>query len=101
MVAFIKQEKWTKLVHMTSIGIDEIKDFHTVRSDGTFEAKPMSVHLRMFKCLLLYYKRKCREYSTTLSEDDVEDITQAEFEYYCGSERYSINLASGGVVQKR
>ena len=72
MVAYIDQQGWTELIHITTIGLDEVKDFHTVKDDGiTYAAKPMLVHLRLFKCFLLYYKRQCRELYSTLSEDDV------------------------------
>lgn len=100
MVAYIRQQGWTKLVHVTSIDIEDVKDFHTVRSDGVFEAAPMRMHLRMFKCFLLYYRRKCRELSTTLTEDDVKDnMTRTELEDYCGSERYVADVAAGGTAQ--
>jgi len=80
MVKYIDQQQWTKLFHVTTIGIDEIKDFHTVRDDGvTFEAKPMMIHLRMFKCFLLYYKRKSRGLYGNLDENDVKYITDNEF----------------------
>jgi hypothetical protein len=61
MVEVINQQKLTKLFHVTTIGIDEAKDFYTTRRDGNFEAKPMMIHIRMFKCLVLFYKRKSRE----------------------------------------
>ena len=72
---FINQQGWTKLFHITTIGVDGVKDFYTTRRDGNFEAKPMMIHIRIFKCFLLYYKRKCRALSTILDEDDVLNIT--------------------------
>ena len=97
MVTFIEQKKWTKLFHVTTIGIDEVKDFFTVRSDGNYEAKPMMIHLRMFKCFLLYYKRKCRDLVSTLGEDYVIEImTRSSFYDYCGSDDHAADLASGG-----
>ena len=29
MVAYIDQQGWTELIHITTIGLDEVKDFHT------------------------------------------------------------------------
>jgi hypothetical protein len=97
MVKFIKQQNWTKLFHVTTIGIDEVKDFFTVRSDGNYEAKPMMIHLRMFKCFLLYYKRKCRDLVSTLGEDYVIEImTRSSFYDYCGSDDHAADVANGG-----
>jgi len=101
MVEFIIQQKWTKLFHVTAIGIDEVKDFYTTRSDGSFEAKPMMIHIRMLKCFLLYYKRKGRELSSTLTEDDVLSWTKTEFYDYIGSDDYAVDLASGGIPPSR
>jgi hypothetical protein len=98
MVKIIDQRMWTKLFHVTTIGLDEIKDFQTVRNDGvTFEAKSMTIHRRMFKCFLLYYKRKSRELFSPLDENDVMRITRTEFYEYCGSDDYALDLESGGV----
>ena len=33
MVKYIDQQGWTELIHVTTIGLDEIKDFHTVNDD--------------------------------------------------------------------
>ena len=94
MVEYIDQQGWTELIHVTTIGVNEVKDFHTVRGDGiTFAAKPMLIHLRLFKCFLLYYKRRCRELYTTLSEEDVMYFTRTHFEEYCGSDEYDDDLA--------
>ena len=97
MVKFIEQQNWTMLVHATSILLDEIKDFHTKRRDGSYEATPMQIHLRMFKCFLLYYKRKGRELSSNLHEDDVMDMRKTDFHEYCGSDNYVLDAANGGV----
>jgi hypothetical protein len=86
MVKYIDQEEWTELVHVTTILIDDIKDFHTIRDDGNYEASPLKTHCRMFKCFLLYYKWRCDEMSTILHEDDVLDLfTRTLFLEYCGS----------------
>jgi hypothetical protein len=96
MVRYIDQQGWTELEHVTSVGVDEIKDFMTVRNDGSLDAKPMLIHLRMFKAFLLYYMRKRRELFTSLTEEDVLDITKTEFKKYCGSVEYHNNVATVG-----
>jgi hypothetical protein len=75
MVKFIEQKEWSELGHVTSIGVNEVKDFYTVRNDGNYDANPMMIHLRMFKAFLMFYTRKCHELSTTLDEHDVMDLT--------------------------
>jgi hypothetical protein len=94
MVEYIDQQGWTELIHVTSMGLDEVKEFHTVRNDTiTYSANPMLIHLRLFKCFLLYYKRKCRELFTTLSEDDVMyGFSRTQFEEYCGLDDYKDDL---------
>ena len=71
MVKYIDQEEWTDLAHVTTLLIDDIKDFHTLRSDGNYEASPLKTHCRMYKCFILYYKWRCDDMSTILDEDDV------------------------------
>jgi hypothetical protein len=61
MVRYIYQQGWKDLEHVTTIGIGEVKDFFTVEPDGNFEAKPMLVHLRMFKAFLPFITQKRRE----------------------------------------
>ena len=94
MVAYINQQGWMELIHITTIRLYGVKDFHTVQDDGiTYAAKPMLVHLCLFKCFLLYYKRQCRELFTTLSEDDVYySFNRTRFEEYCSSDNYNDNL---------
>jgi hypothetical protein len=94
MVAYIDQQSWMESIHITTIGLEEVKDFHTVRSDGiTCAATPMLIHLCLFKCFLLYYKRQCRKLNTTLSEDDViYSFSRNRFEEYCGSKNYNDDL---------
>jgi hypothetical protein len=94
MVEYIDQQDWTELIHVTTIGLDEVKDFHTARGDGiTFAAKPKLIHLHLFKCFLLYYKRRCRELYTMLLEEDVLYFTRTRFEEYCGSDEYNNDFA--------
>ena len=95
MVKFIDQQGWTKLKHVTTVGLDDVKDFATTKDDGSYEARPLMIHLRLFKCFLLYYNRKCREFSTKLDEEDVLAITKTEFEEYCGSAEYHEDVATG------
>jgi hypothetical protein len=85
MVEYINHQVWTEMIHVITIGLDEVKDFHVVRDYGfRYSAKPMLIHLRLFKCFLLYYKRQCRELSTTLSDDDVMyGFSSTRFEEYC------------------
>jgi hypothetical protein len=63
MVEYIDQEKWSKIHHVTSIGIHEVKDFHSIKDNGSYEAKPLTMHLRLFKGFLLYYRRRCKDFS--------------------------------------
>ena len=51
------------------------------------------MHLRMFKCFLLYCIRMGREGSKIVSEVDVINITSAQFYSYCGSDDYFMDLA--------
>ena len=92
---FIKQQNWTKLFHVTTIGIDEVKDFHTVKKDGiSMDGKPLMTHLRMLKGFLLYFKRMCREHDTLLTANDVMNITSAQFYSYLGSDDYFMDLTA-------
>jgi hypothetical protein len=93
MVKFIEQQEWLELGHVTSIGVNEVKDFHTVRNDGNYDAKPMMIHLRMLKAFLMFYTRKCHELSTTLDEHDVMDFTNTQLKEYVGSPDYHDDLA--------
>ena len=85
MVKYIDQEQWTELVHVTTLLVDDIKDFHTVRRDGSYEASPLKIHCRMLKCFLLFYNWQCSELSTTLTDQHVLAFTKTEFLAYCGS----------------
>jgi hypothetical protein len=54
-VSFLNRQRWwstsikrggTALIHVITIGLDEVKDFHMVRDDGiTYAAKVMLIHL--------------------------------------------------------
>ena len=45
MVKYIDQEEWTDLAHVTTHLIDDIKDFHTIKSDGNYEASPLKTRI--------------------------------------------------------
>jgi hypothetical protein len=57
MVKYMDQQGWSVLEDVTMVGLDEVKDFATFKDDGTFEARPMIHHLRMFKGFLLFYNQ--------------------------------------------
>jgi hypothetical protein len=61
-------------VKQNSIGIYDFKDFHTIKDNGSYEAKPLTMHLRLFKGFLLYYRQRCNNFSMTLDEDDVMNL---------------------------
>jgi hypothetical protein len=85
MVKVIKQKQWKKLFQVSNISVNDVKDFHTVKEDGiSMDKKPLGIHVRMLKCFLLYYKRKCREHGKDLSENDVMKIERDQFYLYCG-----------------
>ena len=97
MVKYIDQEQWTDLVLVSTLIIYDIKDFHKVRCDITYEASPLKTHCRILKCFLLFYKWRCSELSTTLDEDDVFCFTKTKFLDYCGSPGcyHDIKVAEG------
>jgi hypothetical protein len=72
MVMFMLKKKWKKLFDVVSADFDDINAFHTLNKDFK------TVYIRMFKCFLLYYKRKCRENGGSLSEGDVLNTTSAQ-----------------------
>ena len=95
MVKFIKQKQWKKLFQVSNNSVNDVKDFHTVREDGiSMDKKPLGIHVRMLKCFLLYYKRKCREHGKHLSENNVMKIERNQFYSYCGSPDYFMDLAA-------
>jgi hypothetical protein len=51
-----------------------------------------TAYIRMFKCFLLYCKRKCRENGGSLSDGHVLNTTSAQFKSYAGSDAYVIDL---------
>jgi hypothetical protein len=95
MVEYIRSEGWTEVADVVMISLKEVDEFKTTNDDGSYRAKPLTFHLRKFKGFLLFYNRKCRELSTTLSSDDVLDITKTSFLDYCGSPAYHEDLEIG------
>jgi hypothetical protein len=54
MVKYIDQLQWSQLVHIVTVGLEEVDEFFTVKSDVlTFGAAPMYTHLPTFKSFLL------------------------------------------------
>jgi hypothetical protein len=88
MAEHIRHQQWEDLVDVTTIAIGDIKDFHVVRHNGTFNAKPLLKHCHMFKGFLLYYRRRCDELSTTLGEEDMLEWKKTHFLDYLGSINY-------------
>jgi hypothetical protein len=83
MVEYIASKEWAKLHHITTIHLDKVNDFHSVKKDGSFLAKPLKHHLCTFPCFLLYYKRKSREIYGPLDEYNVLSIQKSDFQAYC------------------
>jgi hypothetical protein len=97
MARYIYQQGWTELEHVAMIDVKEVKDFFTVDPDGNFEAKPMMVHLRMFKAFLLFYSRKRSESPLKITEEDMLLMPKGEFNRYCGTDKYHFDLAVNSV----
>jgi hypothetical protein len=71
------------------------KDFHTIKDNGSYEAKPLTLHLRLFKGFLLYYRRCCNDFSMKLDEHDVMNlIMKKQFENYMSSAEFREDLAA-------
>jgi hypothetical protein len=86
MVMFMFKKKWKELFDVLSADFDDINAFHTVKKDFK------TVYICMFKCFLLYYKRKCREDGGYISDGDVLNMTSAQFQSFAGSDAYIIDL---------
>jgi hypothetical protein len=100
MVDYICQEGWTTLNDVVSIGVNGANTFHTVKTDGiTFKARPLSKDIRMLKGFLMYYNRMTHKQKRFLNDDDVMNtFTVTDFEHYCTSEDYHIDMAAAGSV---
>jgi hypothetical protein len=97
MVRYIDQQGWSELEHVAMIDVDVVKDFFTVRNDGNYEAKPMLIHLRMFKAFLLYFNQKARESYSAMTKDDVIDMSKDAFKEYCGGSTEYVENLRGSV----
>jgi hypothetical protein len=86
MVMFMFKMKWKELFDVLSADFDDINAFNMVKKDFK------TVYISMFKCFLLYCKRKCRDNCGSLSEGDVLNTTSAQFKSYAGSDAYIIDL---------
>ena len=94
MVKYFDQQGWKKILHIRSIGIHEVKDFQTYTDEGYYEAKPLMMHLRLFKGFLLYYRRRCSDFSMTLDDNDTMSLLSKKgFEDYMGSQDFHDDLA--------
>ena len=100
MVAFIKQQGWTALYDVTTISINGVKDFKTVRNDGfTYKASVLSIHLRALKGFIMYYNRRSRDFFEPLDTDDTMMlITKVNFVSYLCSEMYHADLAAASTL---
>jgi hypothetical protein len=54
MVKYMEQQGWTVLEDVIMVGLDEVKNFATVKDNVTFETKPTTHNLRIFKGFLLF-----------------------------------------------
>jgi hypothetical protein len=79
MAKYIDQQGWSELKHVAMIDVDEVKDFFIVRNDGNYKAKPILIHLQMFKAFLLYFNQKARETYSAMTEEDVLDMSKDAF----------------------
>jgi hypothetical protein len=86
MVMFMFKKKWKELFDVVSADFDDINAIHMVKKDFK------TAYIRMFKCFLLFCKRKCRENGGSLSEGDVLNTTSAQFKSYAGSAAYVIDV---------
>jgi hypothetical protein len=95
MTEYIREQGWRELSDVVMITLDEVADFKLVNDDGSYKAKPLNHHLRKFKGFLLMYNRLSRNLSAPLSKDDVLNITKEQFDVYCRSPEYHMDLQTG------
>ena len=95
MTEFIRDQGWAELSDVVMITLEEVADFKTVNDDGTYKAKPLNHHLCKFKGFLLMYHRKSRGLPAPLNKDDVLNITKEQFDEYCRSPDYHMDLQAG------
>ena len=46
MVQIIAQQGWTDLTDVTMLTLDDVKDLVLVKTDGSFDSKPMTIHVQ-------------------------------------------------------
>jgi Reverse transcriptase (RNA-dependent DNA polymerase) len=95
MTEYIREQGWRELSDVVMITLDEVADFKLVTDDGSYKAKPLNHHLRKFKGFLLMYNRMSRDLSTPLGKDDVLNISKEQFDVYCRSQDYHMDLQTG------
>ena len=100
MVNCIWQEEWSELHHVTSLSMADIDQLYLLKNDGTWEAKPLKMHVRMLQAFLLYYKRMCREAERILDEHDVMSFIRSPFHEYMRSDDFMVDMVSGGLPPK-
>jgi hypothetical protein len=90
MVKVIDQQGWSEIHHITSMDIHEVKDLHAFKDNGLYEAKPLSMHLRMLQGFILYHRRRSRDLCSQLDEYDTMSLIEKEsFKAYMNnSEEY-------------
>jgi hypothetical protein len=86
MVKCILQDAWYELHHVTSLSMADIDQLYLLKNDGTWDAKPLKMHVRMLQAFLLYYKRMCREAERILDEHDVMSFIRSPFHEYMSSD---------------
>ena len=94
MMSFIAMKGWWRLSDVTCIGLDDIKDLCVVDEDGKLVVKPSLTHSRMLMCFLMFYNRKCRNLSKSITEEDIMNMEKTDFHSYCGSDDYFADAAT-------
>jgi hypothetical protein len=84
------------LERVITIGVDEVKDFFTVCSDGFFQAKPLLIHLRMLKAFSLSHMQTGQELFTALKDDDNLNMKKAKTTNYCFLANYFTGVVTFG-----
>ena len=55
-IEYIKQEGWSKLLHVMSMSVTDVNAVHMVESNGwTFKERQVKMDLKVFKGFLLYF----------------------------------------------
>jgi hypothetical protein len=93
-VEYITKEAWSTLTDVTTIMVDKVDSFRINKKDGSFDAKPMKLHLRKLQCFLLFYNSKSRDMYGPLDEEDVLGIRKTQFHMYCSSPEFRSDFAN-------